>query len=153
MLFSILIVGSTLALLSVYSHFRLRHMRLRRVLNDAQSAGLALDQNKNIDPEISFSGMLVEEERKGVRFEGKQARFMELLRIVAENPKTIAEIRFLFAEGMEPIVRPDGLVYVPHADNEHLYMEGEFELLEEDLDSYVEKGLLQQRQAEQTLAA
>ena len=38
-----------------------------------------------------------------------------------------------------PVVRPDGLVYVPCIENEHLYMDGELELIEADLDAALAK--------------
>ena len=72
---------------------------------------------------------------------------MELMRLVSEGPKTIAEIRFLFEEGMEPVIRPDGIVYIPAIENEHMYMEGELDLLEEDLDSYVAAGFIKEQKA------
>jgi len=74
---------------------------------------------------------------RGAAYTVKQRRFLELMRICAEGPKTVEDIRFLFTEGIVPVVRPDGVVYVPCIENEHLYMEGELELAEEDLERYL----------------
>ena len=77
--------------------------------------------------------MLAREEIAGEELTGKQAEFKELLRMITEGPKSVEEIRFLIHEGYEPVVRPDGKVYVPCEENAHLYMDGELALDEEDL--------------------
>ena len=118
--------------------------RAARSLGNARESGLAIDAAGNIDAEQTFASMSQKEESAGKHFTGKKVRFMELMRVVSEGPKTPEEIRFLFAEGIEPTVRPDGLVYVPCIENEHLSVEGELELKEEDLDRYIEQGHLQQ---------
>lgn len=108
-------------------------------LERARRAGVCMDDDGNIDAESSFAGMMLREETTGEQFTGKQARFMELMRVVSEGPKNVDEIRFLFEESIDAVVRPDGLVYVTCIENEHLYMEGEIELREEDLEAYVNK--------------
>ena len=113
--------------------------RAKKALQRAQQAGVSVDDQGNIDAATSFAGMMLSEEESGKPFTGKQARFMELMRVVSEGPKSPDEIRFLFANGIDPVVRPDGLVYVPCIENEHLYMDGELELIEADLDAALAK--------------
>ena len=105
---------------------------------------MAFNADGHIDAKSTVANMTDREEDTGELFSGKQARFMELMRVVAEGPKSPDEIRFLIAEGIDPIVRPDGLVYVPCIENEHLSVEGELELTEQDLDHYIAEGHLQQ---------
>lgn len=128
--------------------FRLRRhyitVRAARSLANARESGVTLDDDGNIDAELTYASMSQREEHAGERFTGKKADFMKLMRVVSEGPSTPEEIRFLFAEGIDPIVRPDGLVYVPCIENEHLSVEGELELKEEDLDQYIAQGHLQQ---------
>ena len=119
-----------------------RQVLRARSLENARDSGLAIDTEGNIDAAESFATMAEQEINCGEEFTGKKARFMHLMRVVSEGPKTPDEIRFLFAEGIEPLVRPDGLVYVPCIENEHLSVEGELELKEEDLDRYIEQGHL-----------
>ena len=69
-----------------------------------------------------------------LKLTGKQAEFRDLLRMVMEGPASIDEIRYLIRAGYEPMVRPDGKVYVPCEENEHLYMDGELPLAEADLE-------------------
>jgi len=118
--------------------------RYRKMLESAHNEGVSIDNNQIIDAEMTLAGMLQHEENCGERFTGRKACFMKLMRVVAEGPKDPDEIRFLFAAGIDPVVRPDGVVYVPCIENEHLSVEGEIDLLEEDLDGYVEQGLLRQ---------
>jgi hypothetical protein len=123
--------------------WRSHHQALRaQSLENARDSGLTIDAEGNIDAEKSFTGMVEQEMNCGAEFTGKKARFMHLMRVVSEGPKTPDEIRFLFAEGIEPLVRPDGLIYVPCIENEHLSVDGELELKEEDLDRYIEQGHL-----------
>ena len=117
--------------------------RTTRSLANARDAGVAIDESGNIDALTSFASMSQKEEMAGDRFTGNKARFMELMRVVSEGPKSPEEIRFLLDEGIEPVVRPDGLVYVPCIENEHLSVDGELGLKEEDLDTYIAEGHLQ----------
>jgi hypothetical protein len=70
----------------------------------------------------------------GEKLSGKQADFKELLRMIIEGPASVEEIRYLIHKGFEPVVRPDGKVYVPCEENTHLYRDGELPLIEEDLE-------------------
>ena len=117
--------------------------RTTRTLSNARDSGVAFDETGNIDAAQSFASMSQKEEAAGERFTGSKARFMELMRVVSEGPKSPEEIRFLLGEGIEPVVRPDGLVYVPCIENEHLSVDGELGLKEEDLDTYIAEGHLQ----------
>ena len=128
--------------LRLRSHFK--SVRHGKAFASVRGAGVSMDEQQNIDAQMTLAGMQQHEETSGRCFTGKQARFMELMRIVSDGPNTPDEIRFLFDEGIEPVVRPDGMVYVPCIENEHLSVEGEIELLEEDLDLYVTNGLIQQ---------
>ena len=120
--------------------YRYLHVsRANKALERAKQAGVCIDEDGMVDAEASFAGMMMSEEANGQKFAGKQARFMELMRIVAEGPRNVDEIRFLFEEDISAVVRPDGIVYVPCIENEHLYMEGEIELREEDLEVYSRK--------------
>ena len=142
MIVALLVVCAFLSLLAV--HFRIRYRRRRNALAlvRARQSGVVLDQDNNIDAETTFACMLQQEEKAGRRFTGKKARFMELMRVVAEGPTTIDDIEFLFEECIELIVRPDGVVYVPCIENQHLAIDGEVELKKEDLDRYVAQGLI-----------
>ena len=144
MLIAVLSISAGLAFFAFRLQGHYQITRAARSLGNARESGLAIDPAGNIDAEQTFASMSQKEEQGGQRFTGKKARFMELMRVVSEGPKTPEEIRFLFAEGIEPVVRPDGLVYVPCIENEHLSVEGELELKEEDLDRYIEQGHLQQ---------
>ena len=135
----IIAFGLFLVLLAFQVRSILRRRKLKKALQTAKQAGVSIDDAGNIDAETSFAGMMLCEESSGKKFTGTQAHFMELVRIVSEGPKTADEIRFLFAEGIDPVVRPDGQVYVPCIENEHLYMDGEIELVEEDLDAILER--------------
>ena len=142
-----LIVGLAISAGLAYFVFRVMNhttmARTPRSLGDARDCGVAIDESGNIDAETSYASMLQKEEMAGERFTGNKARFMELMRVVSEGPKSPEEIRFLLDEGIEPIVRPDGLVYVPCIENEHLSIDGELGLKEEDLDTYIAEGHLQ----------
>ena len=117
--------------------------RTTQSLTNARDSGVAMDESGNIDAGTSYASMSQKEETAGERFTGSKARFMELMRVVSEGPKTPDEIRFILSEGIEPVVRPDGLVYVPCIENEHLSVDGELGLKEEDLDVYISEGHLQ----------
>ena len=131
-----------LAFFAMRLHAHYKSIRYRKVLSRARDAGVSIDNSQVIDAEMTLAGMLQHEEDSGERFTAKRACFMKLMRVVAEGPKNPDEIRFLFAAGIDPVVRPDGVVYVPCIENEHLSVVGEIDLLEEDLDRYVEQGLL-----------
>lgn len=135
---SVISVAIGLTVLALCAYFQLRARRRQRVMEAAISAGLAIDKDGNINAGATYGAMVQHELESGVPLDGKKSHFMELMRICAQGPTTIDDIRFLFAEGIEPVVRPDGLVYVPCIENEHLYMEGEVELQEEDLDRFIE---------------
>lgn len=123
------------------THYRIR--RAAQSLSNAQECGVSVGESGNIDARATFANMSKKEESAGERFTGNKARFMELMRVVSAGPKTPDEIRLLLAEGIEPVVRPDGLIYVPCIENEHLSVEGELDLKEEDLDLYIAEGHLQ----------
>jgi len=131
----VLVLLAALAALRIGSAVRRRFER--KALERAKVAGVSIDDEGNIDAESSFAGMMLNEEASGKPFTGKQAGFMELMRVVSEGPRNADEIRFLFEEGIGAVVRPDGVVYVPCIENEHLYMDGEIDLTEEDLDTYL----------------
>jgi len=135
-------IGLAFFALRLRAHYN--SMRYRKTLEGACNEGVWTDENRNIDAGMTLAGMLQHEEDCGERFTGKKACFMKLMRVAAEGPKDPDEIRFLFAAGIDPVVRPDGVVYVPCIENEHLSVEGEIDLLEEDLDRYVEHGMLRQ---------
>jgi hypothetical protein len=136
-LYVVLVLLAALAALKIGSVVRRRFAR--KALEQAKVAGVSIDDEGNIDAESSFAGMMLNEETTGKPFGGKQARFMELMRVVSEGPRNADEIRFLFEEGIGSVVRPDGVVYVPCIENEHLYMDGEIDLMEEDLDTYLDR--------------
>ncbi|MCI0517743.1 MAG: DUF4381 domain-containing protein [Woeseiaceae bacterium] len=98
-----------------------------------KAAGMAVDEDGNINAGLSYAAMLARENISGVKLDGAAAQFMQLLRLISEGPESVDEIRFLIENGFEPVVRPDGLVYVPCAENEHLSMPGEIPLEPEDL--------------------
>ena len=118
--------------------FQLLHLRNRRrqqrLPAGAAAAGITLDERGNINPSVTFANLLAREAITGEKLTGKQAEFRDLLRMVMEGPASIDEIRYLIREGYEPMVRPDGKVYVPCEENEHLYMDGELPLAEADLE-------------------
>lgn len=139
MFLTILSVSIGATLVATCTAFQLLQRRRRRSLNRALQSGLVIDDHGNIDTATTYATMARHESEQGSGFNRKQSRFMKLMQICAEGPTSIEEIRFLFDEGIEPVVRPDGVVYVPCIENEHLHMEGEIELLEEDLDSFIEQ--------------
>lgn len=128
---------TVLAIFGCRCRNRSRISKKRRALADATAAGAAFDDAGNINASASYATILAQEEISGEKLTGKQAEFKELTRLIAEGPQRIDEIRFLLDRGFEPVVRPDGLVYVPCPENDHLYMVGEIPLAEEDLDSLV----------------
>ena len=111
--------------------FRIRRHRNR--VASAEAAGIELDASGNVHACNTYATLSEIEKYSGERFSGKQADFMELTRLIANGPATPNEIRFLLQKEFEPVVRPDGLVYVPSTENDHLFMEGEIPLDEEDL--------------------
>ena len=133
MLFFYVTASLLLALVAYQVKNRVSAARQQDVLGRATSVGAVFDAEGNINARASYARMLAEEQESGVPFIGKQAVFMELTRLIAEGPKTPHEIRFLLNAGYETIVRPDGLVYVPCVENEHLEMDGEIPLVEADL--------------------
>lgn len=122
-----------LALVADRIQRRFMEPRRRVKIDQASSVGAAFDTDGNINARASYSRMRAEEVRSGLGFTGKQALVMELSRLISEGPATPDEIRFLLNAGFEPIVRPDGLFYVPCVENEHLAMDREVALAEEDL--------------------
>ena len=126
--------GAVIALAAAVILIRQRHVRRQRITTRATESGVLLDDKGNIRVSGSLAKMLAREEITGQTLTGKEAEFKELLRMVAEGPETIEEIRFLIRKGFEPVVRPDGKVYVPCEENEHLHMAGELPLAEEDLE-------------------
>ena len=142
MIIYLLVICAFLSLAAVHLRLRYRHRRVTKSVERARTSGVVLDTHNNVDAETTYASMLQKEEQSGQRFTGRKARFMELMRVVAEGPKTIDEIEFLFEEDIQPVVRPDGLVYVPCIENEHLGSDGEIELQREDLDRYIAQGLI-----------
>lgn len=122
-----------LALLAYQVRHRFLSTRRKEQMLRASAVGASFDNEGNINAAASYARMRAEELETGEKFTGKQAAFMELTRLISEGPRTPQEIRFLLNAGFEAIVRPDGLVYVPCVENEHLEMEGEISLAEEDL--------------------
>lgn len=105
----------------------------RRALQSAAAAGMAVDEDGHINAGLSYAAMLARENILGVRLGGAAGDFMHLLRLISEGPGSVEEIRYLIDNGFKPVVRPDGLVYVPCIENEHLSMPGEITLEAEDL--------------------
>jgi len=141
MFISILTITFGFTLIASAARIR-RARRRQRVLAVAKDRGLVVDNNGHVEACATLAAMSAHDRSGGVDYTGKQRRFLELMRICAEGPKSVEEIRFLFVEGINPVVRPDGLVYVPCIENEHLYMEGELELLEEDLERFLQDQLI-----------
>lgn len=144
MLFDLLSVIAGLTFVAFLLRRRFQSIRQARQLAAVREAGVTMDADGNIDAELTYTTLSQREEKSGDQFTGKKARFMELMRVVSEGPKSPEEIRFLFEEGIDPVVRPDGLIYVPCIENEHLSVDGELELTEQDLAHYIEQGHLQQ---------
>jgi hypothetical protein len=115
--------------------FQLRHQRSsrRKALERASAAGMAVDEDGNINAGLTYAAMLARQDISGVRFDGAAAEFFQLVRLISQGPSSVEEIRFLIENGYQPIVRPDGLVYVPCIENEHLSVPGEIPLVREDL--------------------
>ena len=144
MLIAILAVLTGLTLIGLQFIARSKYSQQKRALAAATDSGVTMDRDRNINAEKTFATMSQYQEQSGEQFTRKQARFMELMRVVTAGPQTVEEVRFLFAEGINPVVRPDGLVYVPCIENDHLSIDGELELAEEDLDTYIERGFVSQ---------
>lgn len=122
-----------LALLAYQVRGQARSRKHRKMIANAKSAGAAIDDSGVINANASYATMLAMQEISGELLSGKQAEFMELTRLISAGPESTDEIRFLLHKGFEPVVRPDGLVYVPCVENEHLFMDGEIPLVEDDL--------------------
>lgn len=144
MLFDLLSITAGLAFVAFLLRRRYLSTQNAKTLINARKGGVEVDAEGNIDAERTFVSMCQREVDTGIEYTGKKARYMELMRVVSEGPKSPQEIRFLFEEGIEPIVRPDGLIYVPCIENEHLSVDGELELKEQDLDHYINQGHLEQ---------
>jgi hypothetical protein len=122
-----------LALVAYQLRGQFRVRRRENTLANAKAAGIEFDAAGNVLASATYASLSENEDLSGKRLSGKQAEFMELTRLIASGPEKPDEIRFLLHKGFEPIVRPDGLVYVPCVENEHMFMEGEIPLVEEDL--------------------
>lgn len=105
----------------------------RKTLERAAAAGMAIDDDGNINAGLTYAAMRARENISGVKFNGAAGEFFQLLRLISQGPSSVDEIRFLIENGYQPIVRPDGLVYVPCIENEHLSVPGEIPLVPEDL--------------------
>lgn len=105
-----------------------------RTLERAVAAGMAINDDGNINAGLSYAAMLARENISGVKFKGAAAELLQLLRLISQGPASVDEIRLLIAKGYQPVVRPDGLVYVPCIENEHLSVPGEIALELEDLE-------------------
>ena len=147
MLIAVFFISVGLTFLGLRWHHQRTIEQAARALTNARESGVEMDTEGNIDAESTFASLSRKEALTGERFTGKKARFMMLMRIVAEGPKSPDEIRFLFEEGIEPVVRPDGLIYVPCIENEHLAVDGDLTFKEEDLDWYIEQGHLEKLSA------
>lgn len=121
--------------LAIKALLRTRNDRAKRekALNCALESGIALDDDGNIHAGLTYASMRAREEISGVRLSGREAEFLKLIQLISEGPQSADEIRFLLDRGYEPVVRPDGLVYVPCAENEHLSIPGEIPLEVGDL--------------------
>jgi hypothetical protein len=95
---------------------------------------MAIDEDGNINAGLTYAAMLARENISGVKFNGAAGEFLQLLRLISQGPTSIDEIRFLIEKGYEPVVRPDGVVYVPCVENEHLSVPGEITLEMVDLE-------------------
>jgi hypothetical protein len=133
----IFLLTISVLLLFVVAHFFWRAHRQRvarrRAMAAAVAAGLAIDDDGLINAGLTHAAMLAHEGISGLRFSGQQAELLETIRMVIEGPTSLDEIRVLLDRGIQPIVRPDGRVYVPSPENEHLSMPGEVPLELEDL--------------------
>ena len=138
-----LAVGASLALTAVFARIWYKANLMERAMRAAQESGLALDEAGNVDAEVTLARMLQTQQETGEQFTGKRGRFLELMRIVSEGPKSLEEMYFVFDEGLDMIVRPDGVVYVPCIENEHLSIDGEIDLIEKDIDKFIERGLFE----------
>ena len=125
--------GLVLAVLALQFLNRQRKKR-QRLPAGATAAGVALDERGNINATVSYANLVTRDAISGEKLSGKQADFKELLRMIIEGPASVEEIRYLIHKGFEPVVRPDGKVYVPCEENTHLYRDGELPLIEEDLE-------------------
>jgi hypothetical protein len=114
-------------------HRRKQASSRHNALKAAAAAGMAVDEDGNINAGLSYAAMLARENISGVKLDGAAAEFMRLLRLISEGPRSVDEIRFLIENGIEPVESPDGLVYVPCIENEHLSMPGEIPLEPVDL--------------------
>jgi hypothetical protein len=121
--------------LAITGFIRKRNDRAEREksLHSALDTGLALDDDGNVHAGLTYASMRAREEITGIRFSGREAEFLKLIQLISEGPQSADEIRFLLERGYEAVVRPDGHVYVPCVENEHLSTPGEICLELEDL--------------------
>jgi hypothetical protein len=103
-------------------------------LERAVTAGLAIDEGGTVNAGLSYAAMLARQDISGVRFDGAAAEFFQLVRLISQGPSSLDEIRVLIEKSYQPMVRPDGLIYVPCVENEHLSVPGEIALELEDLE-------------------
>lgn len=113
---------------------RTRRNSPSKSLERAAAAGMAIDEDGNINAGLTYAAMLARQEISGVQFGGAAAEFFQLVRLISQGPSSLDEIRFLIEKGYQPIVRPDGRVYVPCVENEYLSVPGEIALELEDLE-------------------
>ena len=113
---------------------RARRNSPSKSLDRAVAAGMAIDEDGNINAGLTYAAMLARQEISGVQFGGAAAEFFQLVRLISQGPSSLDEIRFLIEKGYQPIVRPDGLIYVPCVENEYLSVPGEIALELEDLE-------------------
>ena len=118
---------------------RRERAKLESSRESALDAGLALDGDGNIHAGLTYASMRAREEITGIRFSGREAEFLKLIQLISQGPQSADEIRFLLDNGFEPVVRPDGLVYVPCVENEHLSVPGEIPVEHADLDALERK--------------
>jgi hypothetical protein len=120
--------------LAIFWRQRTRRNNPAKSLQGAVAAGMAIDEDGNIHAGLTYAAMLARQDISGVRFDGAAAEFFQLVRLISQGPSSLDEIRILIEKGFQPIVRPDGLVYVPCVENEHLSVPGEIALELEDLE-------------------
>lgn len=135
---TIIVILITIGLgLAAASYLRKKRSTAKRArsLDSARAAGIALDDDGNINAGLTCAAMLAREEITGISYSGREREFLKLIQLISEGPQSSEDIRFLLENGYQPVVRPDGLVYVPCIENEHLSAPGEIELELEDLDA------------------
>ena len=135
MIIAYIAVCAVLAGIAAHQIYRMKENREISATSNADFFGVTTDEEGNIALAETYDAMRSLEENHGDALSEKQAGFVKLIRLVSEGPTSVEDIRFLLQKGLEPVVRPDGLVYVPCDENEHLSMTGEIPLEEEDLDN------------------